>query len=244
MAGLDARGDISVALVCVYVPISILALILTLRHGFSRQAGWVSLLLFAVGSSYCLAVWSHVTINGYYHLFLTVRIVGGVLHIVVEKISNPSTGLYTAAFALESAGVTTLLLCTIAFIGIMFVSFTAISSLCLADSELYSATNSIEKLPFASPQIMRLVHLALVGAIALSVTGASNSGSSSENTRNTGVILRKAGAIVLLAVLFVCSLLHFMLWGSKRYILLHRRTVRFYYTVFWIIIALTDSFDI
>ena len=58
MAALDERGDISIAIICVYVPISFLALLLTLRHGFSRQAGWISLLIFAIGMplSFVLAV--------------------------------------------------------------------------------------------------------------------------------------------------------------------------------------------
>ena len=47
--GLDARGDISVALLVIYVPIVFLSLFLALRYGFGRDAGWITILIFALG---------------------------------------------------------------------------------------------------------------------------------------------------------------------------------------------------
>lgn len=55
--GLDERGDISIAIICIYVPIFFLALLLTLRHGFSRQAGWISLLIFTICMSLSMIHW-------------------------------------------------------------------------------------------------------------------------------------------------------------------------------------------
>lgn len=49
--GLDARGDISIVVICVYVPIFFLALLLTIRHGFLRQVGWLALSLFSICAS-------------------------------------------------------------------------------------------------------------------------------------------------------------------------------------------------
>ncbi|KAI5123723.1 hypothetical protein M0805_000316 [Coniferiporia weirii] len=96
MPSLDQRGDISVAVLIVYVFVFCLALILTLRHGFSKQAGWFYLLTFS--------------------LF---RIVGGAAHVAAEKISPPKTGLYITAFALEGAGLGPLLMCTVSLIGVV-----------------------------------------------------------------------------------------------------------------------------
>ncbi|KAL5518692.1 hypothetical protein ACEPAH_375 [Sanghuangporus vaninii] len=94
MGSLDERGDISVALLAIYPFIFILALILTVRHGFKRQAGWLFLLLFS-----------------------TAKIAGAILHIVAELQSAPSKGLFIAAFAIEGAGLAPLLECTLSFVG-------------------------------------------------------------------------------------------------------------------------------
>ncbi|KAH8120501.1 hypothetical protein DFH11DRAFT_1560345 [Phellopilus nigrolimitatus] len=95
MPNLDQRGDISVAIIIVYAVVFVLSLILTFRHGFSKQAGWVHLLLFSI-----------------------FRIVGGILHVAAEKTVPPKTGLYIGAFALESAGLAPLLLTTLSFLGV------------------------------------------------------------------------------------------------------------------------------
>jgi len=181
--GLDERGDISIAIICIYLPIFFLALLLTLRHGFSRQAGWVSLLIFTI-----------------------FRIVGGALHIAAEKTSPPSIGLFSAAFAIESAGVAALLLCTLGFIGII-------------------GTHATTYLFFVQPTIMRVIRLVLTVAVILAIVGATDTASSSKSTQKTGSTLRKVGSLVILAVLAVCTVFHFMLWGSKQYILMHRRTL-------------------
>ncbi|TDL17888.1 hypothetical protein BD410DRAFT_775673 [Rickenella mellea] len=90
---LDARGIISVIQVIVFVPIFFVALFLTFRHGFKRQAGWIFLLIFSI-----------------------VRIVGGVMLVVAESLKNPSTAVFITAFVLESAGLSPLLFATWGFL--------------------------------------------------------------------------------------------------------------------------------
>ena len=46
---LDKHGITSVTQIILYIPILAIAGILVLRHGFSRRASWVSLLILAVG---------------------------------------------------------------------------------------------------------------------------------------------------------------------------------------------------
>jgi len=96
MGHLDQRGDISIAIIVFYFPILFLALALSFRHGFSRQEGWMSILIFSI-----------------------FRIVGAILHIAAEAVSPPEKGLYIAAFSLESAGIAALLFCTMSFLSMI-----------------------------------------------------------------------------------------------------------------------------
>lgn len=95
MGSLDQRGYISIALLIVYPFVFLLALTLTIRHGFTRQAGWLFLMIFS-----------------------TAKIVGAILHIIAEKQSTPSQSLFVAAYAVEGVGLAPLLECTLSFIGI------------------------------------------------------------------------------------------------------------------------------
>jgi hypothetical protein len=40
--------SIAIGEICVYIPVFILTLIVVLRHGFKRQAGWIYLAIFCV----------------------------------------------------------------------------------------------------------------------------------------------------------------------------------------------------
>lgn len=48
MTKLDQRGDIAVAEIVVYIPILILSVILVIRNGFTRQAGWIYLVILSL----------------------------------------------------------------------------------------------------------------------------------------------------------------------------------------------------
>lgn len=110
--GLDARGDISIALVVIYVIVFLLALPLVLRHGFSRDAGWVFLLIFAA-----------------------LRIIGGALDIAAEQTHPPSKGLYITALSFETAGTGPLLLCTMGFLGL--IASYSLAPLPLMDTKIF-----------------------------------------------------------------------------------------------------------
>lgn len=49
---LDPRGIISAVELVFYIPTAILVLILTLRHGFRRDAGWIFLLIFSLSEDF------------------------------------------------------------------------------------------------------------------------------------------------------------------------------------------------
>ncbi|TBU24860.1 hypothetical protein BD311DRAFT_670869 [Dichomitus squalens] len=86
---LDKHGAVSIVQIVLYIPILVISGILVLRHGFSRRAGWISLLILAL-----------------------VRIVGGVLQLIAAQ--NPSdVTLAAIATGLESAGVSPLIVAAI-----------------------------------------------------------------------------------------------------------------------------------
>ncbi|EMD41591.1 hypothetical protein CERSUDRAFT_110168 [Gelatoporia subvermispora B] len=92
MVHLDARGDISVAEIIIYIPILILSGILVLRHGFARRAGWIFLLILSI-----------------------IRIAGGITHILLEQ-KPTNTTLQIVVGIFESSGVSPLLLATVGFL--------------------------------------------------------------------------------------------------------------------------------
>jgi len=90
---LDARGDISAFIVAIYVPILVVCFMVAFRHGFSRRAGWVLLVVVSL-----------------------VRIVGGYLHIAAEEVRPPNISLFIGYSILEAAGLSPLLIATVGFL--------------------------------------------------------------------------------------------------------------------------------
>ncbi|THH28285.1 hypothetical protein EUX98_g5908 [Antrodiella citrinella] len=91
---LDQRGDIAAAQLAVYVPFLAIAAVLTLRHGFSRQAGWVLLVIVSL-----------------------IRIVGSATHIASELAKQTTEGLVITYVVLDAAGLSPLLIATLGFLG-------------------------------------------------------------------------------------------------------------------------------
>lgn len=85
---LDGRAGNSILELIVYVPSIVLAVILCIRHGFSRSSGWISLVILSV-----------------------FRISGACCQLTTY--SNPSTGLFIATAILNSLGLVTLLFGTL-----------------------------------------------------------------------------------------------------------------------------------
>jgi len=90
---LDQRGDISIVEIIIYIPVLIVGAILVMRHGFSRKAGWVFLVILAI-----------------------MRIVGGVTHVLSETSDKNSTSLIITYSICEMAGTSPLLLASLGFL--------------------------------------------------------------------------------------------------------------------------------
>ena len=83
------RGGVSIGELVVYSPALLIAIYLSIRHGFGRSAGWMFLIIF------CLA-----------------RIIGAAMQLAT--ISSPTnTGLYTGYAILQNVGLSPLMLATL-----------------------------------------------------------------------------------------------------------------------------------
>ncbi|KAI0793369.1 hypothetical protein C8Q75DRAFT_749932 [Abortiporus biennis] len=94
MGKLDARGGVDIAEIIVYLCFLATSIILVLRHGFTRKAGWLLILIFSL-----------------------IRIIGSALHIAAETIDSNNINIQIAAGIFESAGVSPLLGATLGFLG-------------------------------------------------------------------------------------------------------------------------------
>ncbi|KAI0358995.1 hypothetical protein OH77DRAFT_1493955 [Trametes cingulata] len=89
---LDARGYISIVVIIIYIPILLAGIILSLRHGFARKDGWVTLVLLSI-----------------------VREAGAVTRILSEN--DPTNTTYPTIYGvLETAGMSPLLVATLGFL--------------------------------------------------------------------------------------------------------------------------------
>ncbi|KZT06263.1 uncharacterized protein LAESUDRAFT_653709 [Laetiporus sulphureus 93-53] len=89
----DARGDIAIAELVVYVPVLVVALMLVLRHGLARRAGWVFLVILSI-----------------------IRIIGAATNIASERDGNSDKTLIIIYSVMEASGVSPLLLATAGFL--------------------------------------------------------------------------------------------------------------------------------
>jgi hypothetical protein len=49
MPSLDDHGKRGAATIPFYVPILVISFVLVLRHGFTRDSGWIFILIFSIG---------------------------------------------------------------------------------------------------------------------------------------------------------------------------------------------------
>lgn len=49
--GLDARGIIAAVEIAIYIPVLIVGAFLSFRHGFTRKAGWIFLVILSISAS-------------------------------------------------------------------------------------------------------------------------------------------------------------------------------------------------
>jgi len=138
----------------------------------------------------------------YLSIFSIARVLGAILFIAVEQSSNPSTGLVEAAFILQSAALSPLMLATAGFLGVV-------------SQGAKLATNQFP--------IQKGLHLVLIAALALAIVGGTDL--TDPSSEKEGTTLRKVSSLLFLAVYVAFVLLHAYYWTQRQYIQLHRRTL-------------------
>ncbi|RPD81633.1 hypothetical protein L226DRAFT_555791 [Lentinus tigrinus ALCF2SS1-7] len=89
---IDARGIIAAVEIAIYVPVLLIGGLLSFRHGFGRQAGWIFLVILSI-----------------------VRIIGGITHILSEN--DPTNKTERTIYGImESAGLSPLMTATLGFL--------------------------------------------------------------------------------------------------------------------------------
>ena len=88
---LDSRGGLALAELIFYTPALFVAVLVAVRHGYNRNAGWIFLVLLSL-----------------------VRIIGSICQLVAQN--KPSTGVIEASIILSSVGLSPLIL---AMLGIL-----------------------------------------------------------------------------------------------------------------------------
>ncbi|KAM5533770.1 hypothetical protein V8D89_012545 [Ganoderma adspersum] len=89
---LDQRGDIAIVEIILYIPILFLSIVLVVRHGATRKAGWIFFAILSIA-----------------------RIVGGSTHALWEQHPSNAT-LQTIFTIMESIGLSPLLMATLGFL--------------------------------------------------------------------------------------------------------------------------------
>ncbi|KAE9378592.1 hypothetical protein N431DRAFT_525255 [Stipitochalara longipes BDJ] len=179
----STEEGIAIAEICVYIPVSILTLIVVFRHGFKRQAGWI-----------------------YLAIFCGIKIAGAGFRITQTHNPTNKTDIEWAAI-LESIGLSPLLLATMGFLKrVTDKASYHVRSENNAFSALAAAlgiVNSIAKRATASSRRSRIIQIATLPtmiALALAIFGATKEANLNVSDISNGKKLMKAAIIMFLTL--------------------------------------------
>ncbi|KZS94782.1 hypothetical protein SISNIDRAFT_465053 [Sistotremastrum niveocremeum HHB9708] len=141
-------------------------------------------------------------------IFSLIRIVGAVLIIVIEDDSHPSSGLFSASSIVVSIGLTPLFFAIMGFLGIVAQRAPGLQDTIRAKSK-----------PF------RLIHVAIVVGLILSIVAASDLASqdSVESDSSDATTFHKVAGIIFAVVYLALAAIHAYCWIHRDQILQHRR---------------------
>ncbi|KZT41692.1 hypothetical protein SISSUDRAFT_1031032 [Sistotremastrum suecicum HHB10207 ss-3] len=141
-------------------------------------------------------------------IFSLIRIVGAVLIIVIEDDSHPSSGLFSASSIVVSIGLTPLFFAIMGFLGIVAQRAPGLQDMIRAKSK-----------PF------RLIHVAIVVGLILSIVAASDLASqdSVESDSSDATTFHKVAGIIFAVVYLALAAIHAYCWIHRDQILQHRR---------------------
>ncbi|KAG1809979.1 uncharacterized protein HD556DRAFT_1317071 [Suillus plorans] len=174
---LDTQGILAAVTIAMYIPFLFVSLRLVMKYGMSRGDGWVLLLVFSI-----------------------IRVLGGALLVAAEDITPANIGLYIGGYALESSGLSPLLLCTLGLLHSMFQT-----------PDGFSRYNR----QFRLLQILGMI------ALILTITGISNeTSSSSSSSWNT---MRRVGVILFCALYIILVGICVHVWTQAGFVMRYRK---------------------
>jgi len=120
---IDKHGKVAVGIISFYCALLGITLKLVLQHSFRREAGWIFLFIF------CISTLTSSSILDSPDSFSLppVRILGGSLQEASATTLPINTGLFIATAVLTSAGLSPLLLATLAFVQTVYVIYNALA---------------------------------------------------------------------------------------------------------------------
>ncbi|KAI1795399.1 hypothetical protein LXA43DRAFT_40422 [Ganoderma leucocontextum] len=178
---IDQRGGIAIAEIILYAPILILSVILVVRHGATRKAGWI-----------------------FFAILSIIRITGGITHLLWEQ-NRSNTTLQIIFSVMESAGLSPLLMATLAFLSTV-------------------GQYTLENHPAMSTRTFRLTQLLGMVAIILAIVGGTNiSSAKNQSDLNSAATLRHVGAILFAVLYAIVVAITTFCWLNRDQILKYRR---------------------
>ncbi|KAG1829519.1 hypothetical protein EV424DRAFT_1344234 [Suillus variegatus] len=174
---LDTQGILAAVTIAMYIPFLFVSIRLVMKYGMSRGDGWVLLLVFSI-----------------------IRVLGGALLVAAEDITPANISLYIGGYALESSGLSPLLLCTLGLLHSMFQT-----------PDGFSRYNR----QFRLLQILGMV------ALILTITGISNETSSSSSS--SGNVMRRAGVILFCALYIILVGICVHVWTQVGFVMRYRK---------------------
>lgn len=220
MMKLDKRGDVSIAEIVIYIPILIVSFILVLRHGFTRRAGWIFLLILSISKLFesiaVILVSPQTTRNYSSHCGRgDTCIVGAETN---EYHIDHHIQHHGGGWCITSAPRDTRLPAD-------SVSSSYQAVLVVISSGVNRGQNSLDNHPLMSGGT-RLMGLVGVVALALTIAGGVTAGNATtESSLNSGTKLRHIGVILFAIVYGFILVVHIFCWSNKNQILRYRRTV-------------------
>lgn len=174
---LDAQGILAAVTIAMYIPFLFASIRLVMKYGMARGDGWVLLLVFSF-----------------------IRVLGGALLVAAEDITPANISLYIGGYALESSGLSPLLLCTLGLLHSMFQT-----------PDGFSRYNR----QFRLLQILGMI------ALILTIVGISNETSSSSSS--SGNIMRRAGVILFCALYVILVGICVHVWTQVGFVMRYRK---------------------
>ncbi|KAG1765528.1 hypothetical protein EDD22DRAFT_774909 [Suillus occidentalis] len=174
---LDTQGILAAVTIAMYVSFLLVSIKLVAKYGISRGDGWILLLIFCI-----------------------IQVLGGSLLVAAEKIMPINISLYIDSYALESSGLSPLLVC------------------------MLGPLHSIFQTPDGFSSHDRLFHLLqILGTVTLILTiiGISNS---SSNSSSSSVNTMCRVSVILFAVLYIILVsICIFLWTQTCFVMRYRK---------------------